>query len=277
MIAMKKIVLFVIALTTTIVSAQDLIKVKGNREVTTEIRSVGPFKTLEINSDYEIQIVAGASPQIEITTDSNLHQHLNTSVIDGKLIVTITATIRSKKEMKFRIVYGPELKTITVTDHAELSSLTSLVFEELELNIREDAEVFLTASIERLTLNAGKSTKAELNLRGHTAVINLKDNAAIQALIRYDSLALDMKDRVDARIEGDIKKGQLILSDKASIEGTNLIFDILELKINQSATAEVNVKSALSLEASDDAKVSLYNTPEIDLNLFTGKAVLKKE
>jgi hypothetical protein len=274
---MKKIVLFVFVLTTTIVSAQDLIKVKGNREVTTEIRPIEPFKTLEINSDYEIQIVAGSSSQIEITTDSNLHQHLDANVIDGKLVVTTTAIIRSKKEMKFRIVYGPELKTITVTDHAELSSLTSLVFEELELNIEEDAEVFLTASIERLTLNAGKSTKSELNLSGHKAVINLKDNAAVKALVKYDDLELNMKDRVDARIEGDIKNGQLVLSDKATIEGTNLIFDILELKINDNATAEVNVKSNISIEASDDANISLYNTPEIELNLFTGKAILKKE
>jgi hypothetical protein len=68
-----------------------------------------------------------------------------------------------------------------------------------------------------------------------------------------------------------------VLSDKATIEGTNLIFDVLELKINDNATAEVNVKSNISIEASDDANISLYNTPEIELNLFTGKAILKKE
>jgi hypothetical protein len=73
---MKKILLFVFALTTTITSAQDLIKVKGNREVTTEISPIAPFKMLEISNDYEIEIVPGASPQVEITTDSNLRRVL---------------------------------------------------------------------------------------------------------------------------------------------------------------------------------------------------------
>jgi putative alpha-1,2-mannosidase len=274
---MKKLLLFVFALTTTLISAQDLIKVKGNREVTTEISPIAPFKMLEISDDYEIEIVPGASPQIEITTDSNLHQYLTTSVIDGKLVVTTTAKIRSKKEMKFRIIYGPELTAITVTDDAVLTSVTSLIFEELELNIEKDAEVYLTASIGRLTLNAERSTKSELNLSGKSAVINLKSNADVKALIKYDNLELNMKDRVDAKIEGDIKNGQMNMTDTASLEGKNLIFDDLVLKINNNAKAGINVKNKLSLDSSDDAEVTLYNTPKIDLKKFTGKSVLKKD
>ena len=94
------------------------------------------------------------APQIEITTDSNLHQYLAASVVDGKLVVTTTARIRSKKEMKFRIVYGPELNKITVTEDAQLSSVTSLTFDDLELNIKEDAEVYMTANVARLNLYA---------------------------------------------------------------------------------------------------------------------------
>jgi hypothetical protein len=274
---MKKILLFIFALTTTLINAQDLIKVKGNREVTTEISPLAPFKMLEISDDYEIEIVPGGSPQIEITTDSNLHQHLAASVIDGKLVVTTTARIRSKKEMKFRIIYGPELKTITVTDDAILSSVTSLTFEELELNIEKDAEVYLTASVTRLTLNADLSTKSELNLSGKNAVINLKNNADVKALIKYDNLELNMKDRVDAKIEGDVKNGQMNMTDTANLEGKNLIFDDLELKINNNAKTGINVKKTLSLDSSDDAEVTLYNTPKIDMKSFIGKSVLNKE
>jgi hypothetical protein len=274
---MKKILLFIFALTTTLINAQDLIKVKGNREVTTEISPLAPFKMLEISDDYEIEIVPGGSPQIEITTDSNLHQHLAASVIDGKLVVTTTARIRSKKEMKFRIIYGPELKTITVTDDAILSSVTSLTFEELELNIEKDAEVYLTASVTRLTLNADLSTKSELNLSGKNAVINLKNNADVKALIKYDNLELNMKDRVDAKIEGDVKNGQMNMTDTANLEGKNLIFDDLELKINNNAKTGINVKKTLSIDSSDDAEVTLYNTPKIDMKSFIGKSVLNKE
>ena len=274
---MKKLLLFVFALSTTIMSAQDLIKVKGNREVTTEISPIDPFETLEINGDYEIEIIPGASPQVEITTDSNLHQYLAARVIDGKLVVTTTAKIRSKKEMKFRIIYGPELNKITVTDDAQLSSVTSLLFEDLELNIEKDAEVYLTATVERLTLNAERSTEAELNLTGKRAVVNLQNNTTIKALIKYDDLELNMKDRADATIEGDIKTGYLQLNSKSSFKGKNLIFNKLDLNITDNGDAIVNVKNQLNLESSGDAKVELHNSPKIDLNKFEGKSVLSKE
>ncbi len=274
---MKKIVLFIFAITTSIVNAQDLIKVKGNREVTTEISPLNSFDYLEISGDYEIEIVPGVAPQIEITTDSNLHQYLAASVIDGKLVVTTTAKIRSKKEMKFRIVYGPELNKITVTEDAQLSSVTTLNFEDLELNIKEDAEVYMTANVARLNLYAEKSTKAELNLTGKTAVINLEDNAEVKALIKYSDLELNAKDRIDARIEGDVDSGIINLKDRSSIEFKNLVFDKLDLKIKNNTNAQVNVKSNFYLESTDDAEVSLYGSPSIKINKFTGKSVLKKE
>ncbi|WP_298952783.1 DUF2807 domain-containing protein [uncultured Nonlabens sp.] len=273
---MKKLLLFVFALSTTIMSAQDLIKVKGNREVTTEISPIDPFETLEINGDYEIEIIPGASPQIEITTDSNLHQFLTASVIDDKLVVTTTAKIRSKKEMKFRIIYGPELNEITVTDDAQLSSVTTLLFEDLKLNIEKDAEVYLTAKIERLTLNAERSTKAELNLTGKKAVMNLDNNTSVKALIKYDDLELNMKDRADATIEGDIKTGYLQLKNKSDFKGKNLIFNKLDLNITNNADAVINVKNQLILESSGDANVELHNSPKIDLNKFAGKSVLSR-
>ncbi|OUS09405.1 hypothetical protein A9Q93_14035 [Nonlabens dokdonensis] len=265
------------AITTSIVNAQDLVKVKGNREVTTEISPLNSFEYLEISGDYEIEIVPGVAPQIEITTDSNLHQYLAASVVDGKLVVTTTARIRSKKEMKFRIVYGPELNKITVTEDAQLSSVTSLTFDDLELNIKEDAEVYMTANVARLNLYAEKSTNAELNLTGKTAVINLEDNAEIKALIKYSDLELNAKDRIDARIEGDVDSGIINLKDRSSIEFKNLVFDKLDLKMKNNTNAQVNVKGNFYLESTDDAEVSLYGSPSIKINKFTGKSVIRKQ
>jgi hypothetical protein len=274
---MKKILLFACALSVAFTQAQDLIKVKGNREVTTQVSPIDSFETLEIDGDYEIEIVPGTAPQVEITTDSNLHPYLAAQVIDGKLVVTTTARIRSKKELKFRIIYGPELKKITVTDDVELSSTSSLLFEQLELNILKDAEVYMTATVNDLVLNAERSTKSELNLTGENAEITLTDNAGVKALIKYDKLILTMKDRVDATIEGDINDGTLVLTDKATIEGKNLVFKNMQLKINDNAKAFVNVKNDFVLEASNDAETTIYNSPKIELKKFAGEAVLKKQ
>lgn len=273
---MKKLLLFVFTISTTFLYAQDLIKVKGNREVTTEISPLEPFESIEINGDYEIEIVPGASPQVEITTDSNLHQYLAASVLNGKLVVTTTVKIRSKKEMKFRIVYGPNLKTIIVTDDAELSSITNLEFEDLQLNIQKDAKVYLTASIQNLVLNVEGGSKSELNLTGKQAVINFKDKTRCKALVKYDNLEVNMKDRAEAKIEGDVNRGKLYLTDRSSFQGKNLVFKNLELNTKNKATSEVNVKGDLRLESNDDAETTVFNSPKIEVKKLSGKSVLKK-
>ncbi|WP_213520046.1 DUF2807 domain-containing protein [Nonlabens sp.] len=274
---MKKLLLFVFVLTTAATSAQEMIKVKGNRQVTTEVSAIAPFKTLEISDDYEVEIIPGASPQLEVTTDSNLHQYIEARVIDGQLVITSTARIRSKKEMKFRIIYGPELKSIMVTDNAVLSSVTSLEFKELDLSVEKDAKVYLTAKVTKLTLNAALNTKSELNLSGKNAVIHLRNKADLKALIKYENLDLHVGDRASAKIEGDIKNGKINLTENASLEGKNLVIDELILTINNNARTGINVKNNLSIDSSDDAKVTLYNTPKIEIQQFIGKSVLNKE
>lgn len=273
---MKNILLILVMITATVSLAQDLEKVKGNREVTTEISPIEIFESLEINSDYEVEIVPGAATQIEITTDSNLHQYLQPVIENGKLMINTTARIRSKKEMKFRIIYGPELNKIHVTDDGELTSVTALNFENLILNVDNDAEVYMTANVKNLELNADDSTKLELNLSGDQAKINFKGNANIKALFNYNFLEYNMKDRADARIEGDIKNGELTIQERAELEGKNLVVNNLKLSSSNSSRVEINATDDIIISASNSTEIMLYGSPDIKIEEFSGKAILKK-
>ncbi len=273
---MKNSILIALMLCTTISFSQD-IKVKGNREPTTEITIVEPFSELEIDGDYEVTILQGAQTQVELTTDSNLHEFITMNRIGDKLTLSTRAKIRSKRTMEFRITYGPELRSITVREDAQLSSVTKLVFQQLNLKVDNDAKVFLTAEVEELVLNAMGSSKSELNLSGNTASINVTQNADIKALITYDTADVLMKDRVDTRIEGDVDQGKVTLSDRATMEAKNLVFKDLELYVNNNATVEVNATKSLRIEAEKDADISVYNSPKIELIKFDGDSVLRKK
>ncbi len=272
---MKKLLLVLLILTATVSQAQE--KVKGNREPSTVITNVDPFKIIEIGGDYEIAIVEGAQAQVEITTDSNLHQFLEIAVLDGNLSITSTANIRSKKEMSIRLIYPAGLTKIIAKDKAEISAVTELKMDQLEIEVRDDAKLFLTANINDLTLNLKGDAKAELNLNGDKAIINFEDKASAKALLKYQDLNLTMKSRTEVKVEGDIKTGVLLLENKAAFKGSNLVFNNLNMKASQNTDCEINVKDELTLAATDSSKVELHNTPKVILEKFTGKTQLIKK
>lgn len=272
---MKKLLLLVLILTGAVSQAQE--KVKGNREPSTIITDVTNFNIIEIGGDYEVAIVEGITSQVEITTDSNLHEYLELSVVDSTFTINSTARIRSKKEMSIRLIYPAGLTKIIAKEKAEISSITELKANELEIEVRDDAKVFFTANINYLTLNMKGDSKAELNLRGSDANINFSDKASAKALLKYGDLKLKMTDRTNAKIEGDVDLGNLTLENKASFKGENLVFSDLVMTVTQNSDAEVNVKDKLQLSATDDTKVQLFNTAQVELEKFAGKTQLLKK
>lgn len=272
---MKKIVLLLVLCTTTILFAQE--KVKGNREPSTVITDVDPFNIIDISGDYEVAIVESVAPQVEITTDSNLHEYLDITIIEGRLSISSSVKIRSKKEMTIRIMYPVGLEKIIASEKAEISSITALKFEQIELEAQDDAKLFITADIENLKLTLKGNSKSELNLTGNNAEVIIADKANMKALVKYTDITVRMEGRTNAKIEGDINTGFLILENRSDFTGDNLVFNNLNLEVSQNATATVNVKDALKLSAEDETKVEVFNSPQITLEKFTGKTQLIKK
>lgn len=272
---MKNLTTILLILTVALSQAQE--KVKGNREPSTVITALEPFTIIEIGGDYEVSIVEGAAPQIEITTDSNLHEFIVPSVVDGRVSINTTANIRSKKEMTIRLIYPAGLTKIIAKEKAEISAVTEIQMAQLEIEALDDAKLFLTTNIEDIKVYLKDNSKAELNLRGNTAKIDLTDKASIKALLKFQDLNLVMKNRTDVQLEGDIKTGSLLLEHKASFKGENLLFTNLDVKASGNTECEVNVSADLTLAASDESKTKVSNTPKIQLDRFSGTSQLIKQ
>ncbi|WP_085766462.1 GIN domain-containing protein [Nonlabens spongiae] len=276
---MKKFIfhtLAVLLLTSCGSTAQDM-KVKGNREPTTEITIVKPFNTLEVDDDFKVKLVPGSQPEVELITDSNLHEHIEFNSIGSKLTINSTARIRSKRKMEFRITYSPDLHTIIVKDDAEVSTVTKGNFPILDLQVQDKASAYITATVQQLKLHTTGDSKSELNLTGNKANIQITDNADVKALITYQQANLFLRDRVDARIEGDVDRGKITITDKAFIEAKNLVYEELTVVAGNNSKAEVNAKKTLTIEADKDADISVFNKPDIILTKFEGEAVLRKK
>jgi hypothetical protein len=251
-------------------------KVKGNREVTTQIFEVAPFTEINLGEDFEVSIAEGVTPKVDIATDSNLHRYINVEVIGGILTVKSTADIRRSKRMKITLIYTPELRKITAFDEAEISTATNLRMSDLQVVVKDKAKVFLTGVVENLVFNGMADATAECNLGGDQAQLNLTGSSETKALLKYDRIDFMMTDRATARIEGDADDSTMVLEGKAVLTSEKLDIKDLKLNITRDAEASVNVKKNIELRASGDSKVTLYDNPSINMAEFAGKATLMK-
>ncbi|SCY13995.1 Putative auto-transporter adhesin, head GIN domain [Nonlabens sp. Hel1_33_55] len=252
-------------------------KVKGNREVTTQIINVEPFQSINIGEELEVTLSEGVTPKIDIAADSNLHQYIDVSVIGGVLSIKTTADIRRNKEMKINIIYNPELTTITAFADAQLSTLTDFRLSNLTINVKDKARVYFTGRVDELVFNGMSDSRSECNLGGGNAQINLNGNSNTEALLKYDQIDFTMTDKAAAKIEGDAKSSTMVLEGRADLTAEKLDLKDLQLSITRNASASVNVNNDFELKASGDAEVELYNNPKINMAEFSGKAVLMKK
>ncbi len=257
--------------------AQDRSRIKGNRDVTVQSIEIKDFQEIKVGEELEVYITEGLAPKASVETDSNLHQFIEIRVINGVLTVRTLADIRRSKELRIEITYTPQLNVLTVFDEAEVSTVTDLRLDNLQVNVKDDARVFLTGRASNLIFNAMADAQSECNLRGEQAQVNLNGNTETEALLNYDSIDFMMTDRAEARIEGDASYATLVIEGDASLTAENLEIKDLKLNITRDAVASINVSGDLELYASGDSKVELHNNPQIEMAEFSGSAVLMKK
>lgn len=272
---MKTSLLITLLLSFTIVQAQQ--KVKGNREPSTIITDIAAFTAIEIGEEFDVAIVKGVTAQIEIATDSNLHEYIKPQVVNGKLVINSMARIRSKKELKIRLIFPSELTSIIVKDKAVLSTITDYVAPELYIEVKDDAKIYMTARVENLNFTAGGGTKSELNFKGTEAIVNINDNASVKGILDYNEATITTSGRTDSRIDGDMQTATLISNDRSDFNGSNLVVKELNVIVSDNAQVQVNAKNNLNLKSKDNGRTEVHNTPKIVIEEFTGSSVLSKK
>ena len=84
--------------------AQKKEKIKGNKFIKVKQHQIADFNELSIGEKFEVFLLKGDTPQIEIEADENLHDVILFSVTDnGVLNLKTTHQITSKKKLKLII------------------------------------------------------------------------------------------------------------------------------------------------------------------------------
>ena len=270
-------VLIVMLLIATLSYSQKKDKIKGSKIVTSEIKKIENFESIEVSDDVEVTLIKGTQCGVEIEADDNLHDALELTLSGSILKIYATKKVISAKKFSVKVTYTDKFKSIVASNDSRVNALSDFELDSVTIKSVDYAKLYLTAKIKNFKLDINDKSKVELNLKSEKTRINLSKNSSLKALISTTDLVFDMYQKSEATVEGDSDTLKLRLDNNANFIGKNLIIKTAELKTEAYTNASIQVKSTISIDAVGKSEIELYGDQKIELKKFTDSAVLKKK
>ena len=275
---MKKTTLILLTiLFSTLTFGQKKEHIKGTKIVTVEKKEIGDFDTLEVEDNLEIFLVKGEKNSLEIEADDNLHDAIAIDLNGTTLRLTTTKTVSSSKKFSIRVIYTDTFKTVIAKNDAIINALAEMELNDITFRTSDYSKLFLNAKIKNFALEANDKSKIELNLKSDNATIQLSKNSFLKALITSLNLKTDLYQKAQANIEGDVNDMKLRLDNNSNFTGKKLVVKNLDLTTEGYTNCSVNANTTISITASGNSEIELYNDQKIEMKKFSDNAVLTKK
>jgi Putative auto-transporter adhesin, head GIN domain len=274
---MKKNILLIAILISTIAVAQKKEKVKGSKLVTTEKFEVAAFDQIEIEDNLEVFLVKGDKNSIEIETDDNLQAAINHQTYGTSLRLNTNKEITGFKKLEVRVTYTDNLKLITNRHEAKLNIQSVMELENITIKTFDYSKSVLNINVANFTLLTNDKSKVEVNIKSQEAFIEISKNAAIKGLITSNKLKLDQYQKGEALVEGEVNEMKLRLDNNATFDGKKLNIKTLDLTTEANSNCNIYTNGNVSIAASGKSEVTIFGDPKIDLKKFANEATLYKK
>ena len=257
--------------------AQTPEKVRGNKKVTVQQTQIDAFHTIVVNDDFEIDIIYNQTPSVTIETDENLHEFISFNVNAGVLTFHKTARITSKKALHITVNYDASLANIKVADKGEITSLTTMELANTIVITEGSARAGLTLKTGKFEFQGNGKSKVRLNITSDTSKLNLGENCKMEVLIYSLKTHADLYQRAIAIIEGETNELNVRTDNYSLFNGRNFTAKTCQSINEMSSDAYLEVVDTLTMEASGNSSVYLYNNPKIIVNRLENTAKIQKK
>ncbi|MFM1878509.1 MAG: hypothetical protein RLZZ241_1375 [Bacteroidota bacterium] len=208
LMTMKKIMLFIFSFSLiTVLSAQVGKRIKGNGNLITLERNVGPYDGIALSGWFNVALVEGAEGLLTLEGDENLLEHLETIVKNG------TLHIRTEKGYQLQ---SESWNSKTLTVKVPIASIN-------EISLSGSGEISGTAKITsdffRGTMSG--SGKLQLNLETSESKINVSGSGNLNLSGTSNKLDVHISGSGDFRgFEFDCQDVSAVISGSANMRIT---------------------------------------------------------
>mgnify|MGYP003432501008 CR=1 FL=1 len=276
---MKKftVLLVLLLLSTSFVLAQKKEKIKGSKMVTTELREIGSFESLEIEDNLEVYLEKGDKAEIKIEADENLHNLIISDLKDKALLIYASKKPVSFKKLIVRITYTNDLSIVTSKNETTINAIQEIELENITFKSLDYSKLFLNVNAKNFILQSEDKSKTELNLKSGKASIELNKNAMLKALISTIDLKVDLYQKAKATIEGDATTAKIRLDDNSSLTGNKLTVKNIDVTTEGDSSCSVNAVTTAVIDAAKKSEIQLIGSPKIEIRKFADEAKLLKK
>lgn len=274
----KSSIILAFLLIATIAFSQKKEKIKGSKIVTVAQKVIGDFDQIDVADNLEVFLIKGDKCGIEIEADDNLHDIIKIDLVGKNLRLSTLRQVTGFKKFVLRVTYNDSFKTVVSHDEAVITALAELTLDNITFNSFQESKLFLNVRVKNFALKQDDKSKAELNLKAESAIVELSKNAQIKALVNGTDLKMDLYQKGKAEIEGDVMNVKLRLDNDASFAGKKLTVKSMDLITELDTSCSVNVNTLLNITATGSSQVEIYGNPvKYDLKKFADSARLIKK
>lgn len=252
-------------------------KIKGNKIVVTEQKSVEAFHTIQLYDNFEVLIQEDSDNLISIEADSNLQEIINISVKDSVLTIKSDKRIKRSKALTIKIGYAQELKKIISYNKVQLKSTALIKTPEIRIESNDNAEVFLSIEADQTTSVSNGDSNVELHLQTNEAFYQVNDDAELKGIVETDSLKVDLYQKGYAKLEGKTTSMLLRADGNTDFYGEKLTSEKTSLIAEGSSDCYIVTNQEITIEAKDETEIYLLGEPVIKMTQFTNEATLYKK
>lgn len=252
-------------------------RLKGNKIVKTEQRPVEDFHTLEISDDFSVILDQGSDNIVTVEADGNFQEFILSEVQEGVLRISAERDFRRYKALEIRIYYNSEIHKLILHNKTSLKSLSPLKSSELQLQMNDNSETFLTLQTDYLKTFLNNKAKAELHTTAKNAFYQVNADSELEGILVSDSLKIDLYQNAKATLEGKTKSALVRVDNTTNFYAEKLTVLTAMLIAEGSSKCYIHTENTIDISATDSAEVYLMGEPKITISTFAKEATLYKK
>ncbi len=274
---MKNSLNFIVLITfliSTSLTAQ--VKLKGNRDVTSENRAISEFTKIEVIDNVDVFLVYNENQSVNVETDSNLQNAILTEVNNGTLTIKTRAKIVRKKELTVHIKVNSQLKEIYAYNNANVKSKNSLIIDSLAINAFDNADFSLKLNSKLVRINGKKTSDIKLEALCDEMFVRAEESCGINAIIDTKYININALDRATITMSGTSDTIEIESLGSSSFKGKD--FESKNAVVNATHTSDIyiNALETIDIFAKNSAEVYIYSNPKMTISEFFDKASIHK-
>lgn len=248
---------FLIAFATN-VQAQFWKGIKGNGNVTTEMRSLSFFDELSASSGIDV-IYNKGEQSVKVIADENLIDLIITEVKGGKLIIKRKNNTNIKWSKKMEVhVTAQNLHDISISSGADFVAKDELNSKNFTLTTSSGADAKLTVDADVVSITTSSGGDADVVVTANEANITASSGA-------------------DISVKGSANEATLNTSSGADIDGFSFVVKNCKASASSAGDISVTVSNSLVASASSGGDVTYKGNPSsVDQSSSSGGDVSKQ-